>query len=72
MCDDFVTGMCNMIDQSVAERQSTDEPLVQEVIQHISFCQAKCELFHGREESLEVKNQSTITFKYKPYFFTEV
>ena len=55
MCDDFVNGMCSMIDQSVKERKSTDEPLVQEVLQHISFCQTKCELFHGREESLEVK-----------------
>ena len=54
MCNDFVTCMCNMIDTSVSERRSTDEPVVQEVIQHISFCQGKCEMFHGRGESLEV------------------
>ena len=54
MCDDFVTSMCKMIDKSVSERRSSDEPLVQEVIQHITFCQTKCEMFHGREKPLEV------------------
>lgn len=58
MCDDFVTSMCNMIDQSVSQRRSADEPLVQELLQHISFCQTKYELFHGREDSLEVQNEN--------------
>ena len=54
MCDDFVSAMCKMIDTSVSERRSSDEPLVQEVIQHITFAQAKCEMFHGCGEPLEV------------------
>ena len=54
MCDDFVSAMRKMIDTSVSERRSFDEPLVQEVIQHITFAQTKCEMFHGREEPLEV------------------
>ena len=56
MCEDFVNRMCNMIDQAVKERKATDKPLIQEILHHIGFCQTKCELFHGREESLEVKN----------------
>ena len=54
MCEDFVNIMIEMIDKAVAERKKVDDPVVEECMQQIRFCQAKCEGFHGREDTLEV------------------
>lgn len=68
MCADFVSHMIQMIDKSVAEKKKIDDTLVEECMQHIRFCQTKCESFHGREEtlevSLEVNNMSTSSLLY--------
>lgn len=55
MCGDFVTNMTDMIDKSIAEKEKIEDPLVDECLQHIRFCQSKCEGFAGQKEILEVK-----------------
>lgn len=55
LADDFVTVMSEMITNSVNEKAQTEDLLVNEIYQHISFCQNKCKDFYGREDMLKVK-----------------
>ena len=57
MTNDFMTHMTDMIEKGVKERESrvgSTDPLYQECMQHIRFCQEKCKLFVGREKTLQV------------------
>ncbi|XP_053376600.1 NACHT domain- and WD repeat-containing protein 1-like [Mercenaria mercenaria] len=58
----FVEHMTGMIDKSIAEKEKVNDPLIEECIQHIRFCQSKCEGFAGRKETLEqIKSYLTST-----------
>jgi hypothetical protein len=46
--------MIGMVEKSVAEKEKLNDSLIEECLQHIRFCQSKCEGFSGREETLEV------------------
>ena len=56
MTDDFVNVMCSKIEKAIQEHAKSHkiDPLYEECIQHILFCQAKCQNFYGREETLQV------------------
>ncbi|XP_060597775.1 NACHT domain- and WD repeat-containing protein 1-like [Ruditapes philippinarum] len=53
MCNDFVHHMIGMVEKSVAEKEKVTDPLIEECLQHIRFCQSKCEGFTGRGETLK-------------------
>ena len=46
--------LSTMISQAVNEKAKTEDLLVNEIYQHISFCQNKCKDFYGREDTLKV------------------
>ncbi|XP_077984718.1 NACHT domain- and WD repeat-containing protein 1-like [Glandiceps talaboti] len=54
LCDDFENTIRDKISAGITERAQSDimDPLYEEVTQHVAFCQTKCELFHGREDTL--------------------
>ena len=54
LADDFVQIMSSMISQAVNEKAKSEDLLVNEIYQHITFCQNKCRDFHGREATLKV------------------
>ena len=54
LADDFVEIMASMISEAVTEKTKSEDLLVNEIFQHISFCQNKCRDFHGREDTLQV------------------
>ena len=54
LADDFVEIMSSMINKAVMEKAKTEDLLVNEIFQHISFCQNKCRDFHGRDNMLKV------------------
>ncbi|XP_053395163.1 uncharacterized protein LOC123524131 isoform X2 [Mercenaria mercenaria] len=53
LSDDFVAKMCSMIHAAVQEKKRADGPLIEEIVQHIQFCQEKCRNFHGRDDVLK-------------------
>ncbi|KAK3583746.1 hypothetical protein CHS0354_022778 [Potamilus streckersoni] len=65
--DDFVVMIKNMIETALRKKQTNSDTLLEEVFQHVRFCQKKCELFHGREESLK-KIKDYITGKSREVF----
>ena len=63
-CDDFKTIVQEMITSGIAERLQTDltDDLHTECVQHATFAQERCKVFHGRKEFLEhFKNKITAT-----------
>ena len=54
LAEDFVQILSTMISQAVNEKAKTEDLLVNEIYQHISFCQNKCNDFYGREDTLKV------------------
>ena len=54
LCSDFQEKLSENIVSSIKDRENVDikDPLYTEVVQHITICQEKCEIFHGR--SLEL------------------
>ncbi|KAL4236659.1 hypothetical protein ACF0H5_005044 [Mactra antiquata] len=50
---DFVSKMCTMIQDAVNEKSSKEDPVLEEIIQHIGFCQDKCRGFHGRDDIMK-------------------
>ena len=65
-CDDFKTIVQGMITSGIAERLQTDltDDLHTECVQHATFAQEKCKVFHGRKQFLDVIKKS-VTNKYK-------
>ena len=57
MNDDFEQEMTQRIDAAIAEREaiSVQDPLLQECVQHLEFCQAKSQAY-GRSEDLQVSS----------------
>ncbi|XP_062592194.1 NACHT and WD repeat domain-containing protein 2-like [Saccostrea cucullata] len=55
MTSDFTTRMCSMIQEAIEERRKSEkaDSLIQEIINHTSFCKTKLENFHGREKAQE-------------------
>ncbi|XP_038054566.1 NACHT and WD repeat domain-containing protein 2-like [Patiria miniata] len=53
--DTFYTRMVNMIDTGVFKEKldSLEDPLHQEVLQHLSFCLTKCVGFQGRDDVIK-------------------
>ncbi|XP_070560212.1 NACHT domain- and WD repeat-containing protein 1-like [Ptychodera flava] len=56
LCEDFEENMRERILAGMTDREDSNisDPLFEEVIQHVAFSQKKCEVFHGREETLEL------------------
>ena len=55
LCGDFEQSMKDMILAGIKEKAlKFSEPLMEEILQHVNFCNKKCEGFHGREATLEV------------------
>lgn len=56
LCQDFEHGILRLINQHIEDRSKSvvQNPLVQEIVQHLIFCQEKCKHFHGRQELLDV------------------
>ena len=56
MTKDFEVKLCNMISTAIEDRKKSDlsQPIYEEIIQHIRFCQDKCESLHGRENEIKV------------------
>lgn len=55
LSEEFVEKMCSMIHDAVQKKKRADGPLVEEIVQHVQFCQEKCRNFHGREDVLKVE-----------------
>ncbi|XP_070558651.1 NACHT domain- and WD repeat-containing protein 1-like isoform X2 [Ptychodera flava] len=53
LCKTFQSRLEGMIERGIAEREQVHDALYEEVIQHASFCQQKCEAFHGRQDTLK-------------------
>uniref|UniRef100_A0ABM0GQ48 Leucine-rich repeat and WD repeat-containing protein KIAA1239-like n=1 Tax=Saccoglossus kowalevskii TaxID=10224 RepID=A0ABM0GQ48_SACKO len=55
-CSDFEHQMQELVVQAISERVHFDslDPLYEDIIQHVSFCQNKCEAFQGREDTLSI------------------
>lgn len=69
---DFENVMKEQIEEGIERKESsgTKNPLLEEVMQHTSFCQNKCKLFYGRKETLEVHfSQNDV---YKHFIFRDV
>ena len=49
--------MKSLIDTGIRDKESSSvrDPLFEEVVQHATFCQAKCKLFYGRKETVKVQ-----------------
>ena len=63
-CKNFKTTLEDMIISGIAERLQTDltDELHNECVQHATFAQEKCKLFHGRKQFIEVlKKEITAT-----------
>ena len=60
MSADFTEKMIGMIDSAVRKKSTKEDRVVDECLQHIKFCQIKCQNFHGREETLEVKTKHLV------------
>ena len=57
MNDDFEEEMTQRIDAAIAQREaiSVQDPLLQECVQHLEFCQVKSQAY-GRSEDLQVSS----------------
>ena len=57
LCADFEDAMKSLIDTGIRDKESSSvrDPLFEEVVQHTTFCQAKCKLFYGRKETIKVQ-----------------
>ncbi|KAK3777081.1 hypothetical protein RRG08_008927 [Elysia crispata] len=55
LCNDFETRLVSLCENAFNQKTKvrSQEPFFQEVLQHLTFCQNKCESFHGREGSLQ-------------------
>ncbi|XP_077984832.1 NACHT domain- and WD repeat-containing protein 1-like [Glandiceps talaboti] len=55
LCQDFETKMKERISDGMAGRvqSAITDPLYEEISQHVTFCQDKCEAFQGRENVLK-------------------
>lgn len=49
----FVERLSSMIKSAIQQKNSSEDPVLEEVIQHTQFCQEKCRLFHGRDDVLK-------------------
>lgn len=60
LCKDFLSSLTNLIDGGIDENESADsrDPLSEELFQHASFCQKKCQAFQGRKEFLRDVRES--------------
>jgi hypothetical protein len=60
---DFEEAIQSMIKKAIDNRAKTylNDPLFEEIMQHIMFCQAKCDIFHGRQDSLQVNHMHGCT-----------
>ena len=57
LSSDFEQSMKEMIQAGIKEKsQKFSDPLLEEILQHVSFCNKKCESFHGRDTTLEVNS----------------
>ncbi|XP_070554535.1 NACHT domain- and WD repeat-containing protein 1-like [Ptychodera flava] len=54
LCEDFENHIKAGVLDGIAERAKSDitDPLYEEVSQHVTFCQNKCEMFQGRQNTL--------------------
>ena len=54
LCKEVESLMKEQITDSIHKRVKSDvgDPLYDEVVQHLLFCQTKCSTFHGRKEIL--------------------
>lgn len=61
--DDFEQQMMKIIGSAISKRENagTQEPLLQECLQHLEFCQRKSQAF-GRSEDLQVERQRCFNF----------
>ncbi|XP_077979004.1 NACHT and WD repeat domain-containing protein 2-like [Glandiceps talaboti] len=53
LCENFQSRLEEMIRRGIAEKEQMNDGLYEEVIQHARFCQQKCEVFHGRHDTLK-------------------
>lgn len=55
LCKEVESLMKEQITSSIHKKVKSDvgDPLYDEVVQHLLFCQTKCSTFHGRKEILE-------------------
>lgn len=53
---DLQAKLTSMIDSAIQEKSTAkiNDSVFAEVLQHIQFCQSKCENFHGRTATLKV------------------
>ncbi|KAK3789703.1 hypothetical protein RRG08_020157, partial [Elysia crispata] len=56
LCEDAEKRLMTLCQRAFTQRArvTTRDPLFQETLQHLTFCQSKCEAFHGRAESLQL------------------
>ncbi|KAK3749594.1 hypothetical protein RRG08_020155, partial [Elysia crispata] len=56
LCEDAEKRLMTLCQKAFTQRArvTTRDPLFQETLQHLTFCQSKCEAFHGRAESLQL------------------
>ncbi|GFR71651.1 NACHT and WD repeat domain-containing protein 1 [Elysia marginata] len=56
LCQDAEQRLRSLCQRAFTQRArtSTRDPLFQEALQHVTFCQSKCESFHGRADSLKL------------------
>ncbi|XP_032230654.2 NACHT domain- and WD repeat-containing protein 1 isoform X2 [Nematostella vectensis] len=54
MCEDVQIVLQHLITNAIERRNSSEvtDPMFEEALQHLSFCQSKCEQFYGREDVL--------------------
>ncbi|XP_077868792.1 uncharacterized protein LOC102808924 [Saccoglossus kowalevskii] len=52
LCDTFQREIQRMVTKGIEERDQLNDSLYEEVIQHAVFCQQKCAVFHGRQDTL--------------------
>ena len=60
---EYINNLCREVEYLMKEkiihsinkriREDVSDPLYEEVVQHLKFCQTKCEAFYGRKEILD-------------------
>lgn len=60
---EYINNLCREVEYLMKEkiihsinkriREDVSDPLYEEVVQHLKFCQTKCETFYGRKEILD-------------------
>lgn len=61
--EEYINNLCREVEYLMKEkiihsinkriREDVSDPLYEEVVQHLKFCQTKCETFYGRKEILD-------------------